>query len=321
MLHVRLRVAWLPLGDSLPFPSDSIGNIGSRAKRTSICLDGNHGEQRVNGGMVHEATVLDATHGGLPDGDDLLGRAVRFLIDGGDEKPAAILVVSRLNIRVNADVFDEWEGVVYGVTYVVEAPRAGYDALKQLHVDELARDWNAHAVGESIREALNAVTPANIEVRHIDARFDQTPAVEGWRDDLAAFLLGRETHNQAPGPGPMRMWENLRFRSESEKRIAQALDAAGAMFLPSCRARATADGARRTVEPDFLVCWKGRWGILEVDGEPFHPSRRTVHDHARDRVFKTHGIMVVEHFDASECFEKPADVVRKFLTLLGRTTP
>jgi very-short-patch-repair endonuclease len=61
-------------------------------------------------------------------------------------------------------------------------------------------------------------------------------------------------------------------------------------------------------------------GILEDDGEPFHPPTRTVHDHTRDRVFKTHGIMVVEHFDASECFERPADVVRKFLTLLERTT-
>jgi hypothetical protein len=269
---------------------------------------------------VHEATVLDATTGGVPDGDDLLGRAVRFLIDGGDDKAAAILVESRLNIRV-VGVYDhdEWGDVFYRVNYVVEAPRAGYDALHQLYAAEGARDWDAHAVGEAIRGALNAVTPANIEVRHIDARFDQTPAVEGWRTDVTAFLLGRETHNQASGPGPMRMWENLRFRSESEKRVAQALDAAGAMFLPNCRARVTDDGVRRTVEPDFLVCWKGRVGILEVDGEPFHPPTRTVHDHARDRIFKTHGITVVEHFDASECFEQPAEVVRKFLALLERS--
>jgi hypothetical protein len=43
-----------------------------------------------------------------------------------------------------------------------------------------------------------------------------------------------------------------------------------------------------------------------------------VHDHTRDRVLRSHGITVVEHFDASECFEKPADVVRKFLCLLER---
>jgi hypothetical protein len=156
---------------------------------------------------VHETPVLDATDGGLPDGDDLLGRAVRFLIDGGDDKAAAILVESRLRVRV--DVFhdgDEWGNVFYRVTYVVEAPRAGYNALRQLYVPELDRDWKAHAVGESIRQALNAVTPANVEVWDIDARFDQTPAVKGWREDVSAFLLGQETHNQASSaPGPMRM--------------------------------------------------------------------------------------------------------------------
>lgn len=271
---------------------------------------------------------------GVPDSDDLLGRAVRFLIDGGDNKAAAILVGSRLKIRIDG-VYDNelrtrirlgdrsaddfWVGAFLDVTYVVEAPRVGYDALEEQYVNEVERDWDVYYVGETIREALRAVTPYDIQVRDIAARFDQTPAVEGWRKDVAALLLGRETHNQASGPGPMRMWENLRFRSESEKRVAQALDTAGAMFLPNCRARATDDEARRTVEPDFLVCWKGKWGILEVDGEPFHPPTRTVHDHTRDRVFKTHGVMVVEHFDASECFERPAEVVRKFLTLLERS--
>jgi len=55
---------------------------------------------------------------------------------------------------------------------------------------------------------------------------------------------------------------------------------------------------------------------LKVDGEPFHPPSRTVHDHTRDRLFKEHGIRVVEHFDASECFERPDDVVARFLKLL-----
>jgi hypothetical protein len=267
---------------------------------------------------MQDSTVVSAPERGLPDGDDILGRAVRFLIEGGEEKAAAILVESRLGIAVSSIYEGQpWQDVSFRVQYIVEASRAGYEALMERYRRGGICDQEACGVGDSIRAALYAVTPAHVEVWDIEARFDQTPAVEGWRDDVAALIQGRETHNQAPGAGPVRLWENLRFRSESEKRVAQALDAAGAMFLPNCRARAVVDDqTRRTVEPDFLVCWKGVWGILEVDGEPFHPPTRTVHDHTRDRVFKTHGVRVVEHFDASECFENPAQVVRKFLALL-----
>ena len=55
---------------------------------------------------------------------------------------------------------------------------------------------------------------------------------------------------------------------------------------------------------------------MEVDGEPFHPPSRTVQDHERDRLFKAHGITVVEHFDAGECFEKADGVVQGFLEIL-----
>jgi very-short-patch-repair endonuclease len=81
-------------------------------------------------------------------------------------------------------------------------------------------------------------------------------------------------------------------------------------------ARLGTDDERKNREADFLVCANGKWGILEVDGEPFHPPSRTVDDHTRDRLFKDHGIRVVEHFDASECSERPAEVVASFLKLL-----
>jgi hypothetical protein len=72
--------------------------------------------------------------------------------------------------------------------------------------------------------------------------------------------------------------------------------------------------ARRNREPDFLVCFYGKWGILQVDGEPFHPPARTVHEH--DRLFHHHGIAVVRHFDATRCYENSDGVVAEFLGLL-----
>jgi very-short-patch-repair endonuclease len=112
------------------------------------------------------------------------------------------------------------------------------------------------------------------------------------------------------------LWNNLRFRSESEVKVAEALDRAGVLFLPNCKTRLTTPEGRRNCEADFLICHNGKWGMLEVDGLPYHTPTRTVEDHRRDRYFKEHGIALVEHFDATECYNKPDDVVRRFLKLL-----
>jgi len=143
-----------------------------------------------------------------------------------------------------------------------------------------------------------------------------------WRSAFLEILQGRgisnqgkDFHNQAVKDS-LRSWNDLRFRSESEVRIAKALDDVGVLFLPNCMARLNTTDGRRNREADFLVCSAGKWGILEVDGEPFHPPTRTVEDHRRDRYFKAHGITVVEHFDATECYNKPDQVVQRFLEIL-----
>ena len=66
------------------------------------------------------------------------------------------------------------------------------------------------------------------------------------------------------------------------------------------------------------MCHEGKACILEVDGEPFHPPSRTAQDHERDRLFRAHGILVVEHFDARECYGRTDEVVRRFLEILGK---
>ena len=113
-----------------------------------------------------------------------------------------------------------------------------------------------------------------------------------------------------------KVWENLRFRSESEIRIAQALDKVqGVLFFPNAKARLGHPRGRENREPDFLVCYKGKWGILEVDGPSHHQAAK---DHARDRLFKLHGISFVEHFEATDCYENPERVVQQFLYLLSQ---
>lgn len=126
---------------------------------------------------------------------------------------------------------------------------------------------------------------------------------------------GRDWSNQgASAPHP---WRGMRFRSKTERRIAAALESANVAFFPNGRGRlGTAPDFRETREPDFLVILDGKLGILEVDGDDYHPPQRAAEDHGRDRAFRRHGIRVVERYSATECWDAPDQVVAEFLQLL-----
>src|SRR5687767_14259452 len=114
------------------------------------------------------------------------------------------------------------------------------------------------------------------------------------RPSLDAFgVPSSSINNQGVGWPAERRWERLRFRSAAEVRIAQALERASVGFLPNCRARVDSCELRYTIEPDFLVLSDGRWGVLEVDGEPWHPPERAAAEHERDRAFYRHGCALV----------------------------
>ncbi len=267
-----------------------------------------------------------------PSDDQLLASAVRFLIDGSEEVAARMLLACSLKtvwwglrpLRIEDTNF----GVHNFFDVMLQGPRIAYDVLKQ----------EQHPLTQKVRDALVAVLPS-ASVREDDdgGIYDQThyPAYidslavsaevvnidAHWRADLLAIARGEGVSNQAGFTPPNRAlltWSNLKFRSVSEIKIAGALDRAGVLFLPNCMARLSVMGGRRNREPDFLICRDGRWGILEVDGEPFHPPSRTSEDHDRDRPFKVYGVRLVEHFDATRCYEDPDGVVQEFLEMLRR---
>ena len=110
-------------------------------------------------------------------------------------------------------------------------------------------------------------------------------------------------------------WQRLTFRSKTEIKIAEALDRAEVLFLPNCLARLNTPNGRANKEADFLICYNGKWGILEVDG-PYHTPERRVEEQERERIFRRHGIKVVERFDSSRCYENPDEVVQEFFKML-----
>jgi hypothetical protein len=273
--------------------------------------------------------------------DQLLASAVKFLIDGGEEKVATVLLSCTLAYE-ETRYWDE-EDIPYIQKYIekgeeppgghleriitLTAPRATYDVLSPInnrhyYTAEFRAEFSCDfqdnfGIGDSITNAFYALLNGKIRFR-IKAMMININ--DQWRHELLALLRGDHVTNQGllfSPKTPVVTWKNLRFRSQTEIRIAEALERAQVLFLPNCMAR-VGFSQRQNREADFLVCHKGKWGILEVDSPSSHPPTRTVEDHERDRLFKVHGIRVVEHFDASECWENADGVVKRFLYLLGQ---
>ncbi len=268
--------------------------------------------------------------------EQILATAVRFLIDGGQTKAASMLLACRLHVEdLDIGLLPGSNTMVHNFAVTISGPRSACTVLNSeeprteypWELDgrpvyfEGSADW---PIAEAIFDAIRAVLPSRdwrVYVQNFNIRVQLIEIDPEWRTELLEIARGREINNQGT---PIRgatiyQWMNLRFRSVSEMTIAEALDRTGVMFLPNCKARLNAGGKRKNREADFLVCLDGKWGILEVDGEPWHPETRTVEDHERDRIFMGHGIRVVQHFDGERCRLKADEVVREFLDLLRRS--
>lgn len=127
-----------------------------------------------------------------------------------------------------------------------------------------------------------------------------------WRKDLSAAMTA-DVNNQARRsrlePHPPHE-DNLTFANEWEAGVYRVLKAKQAA-LPT---NATIGiyplpGGRlpgRTLEPDFLITYKGRAGIIEVDG-PHHtgPTKRSS-DTSRDARFRAAGVAFVDRLDVRD---------------------
>lgn len=115
--------------------------------------------------------------------------------------------------------------------------------------------------------------------------------------------------------------DGLRFRSRAEIQIHSALKRRKVLFFPNAAAILGGRTEEDKKEPDFLVCLNGKWGLLEVMGEPFHPSATAIKDHDRARLFKDYGVVVIEFYDADRCYRTPEVIVDDFLQRLQQSPP
>jgi hypothetical protein len=116
-------------------------------------------------------------------------------------------------------------------------------------------------------------------------RLAHSDATSGRRALAKVTAIPRE--DSPPPRGIVCEWAGLQFRSKTERCVAQALERANVAFFPNARGRlGSAPDFRENREPDVLVIHGGKVGVLEVDGDSWHPAENAASDHARDRLFK-----------------------------------
>lgn len=112
-------------------------------------------------------------------------------------------------------------------------------------------------------------------------------------------------------------WQGMRFRSQAEIKVAQALEERGLLYCPNSLTRL--GNYHKSFEVDFLVCCPTRrgfrWAILEVDGYWHLPEKRAK-EHERERLFEHSGVRV-HRFDATLCEQDPHAVVSELMDLIN----
>jgi len=241
-----------------------------------------------------------------------LGTAAQLLMEQSKQEAAALLLDVQALEYINLDLLfplgagDVGEYVKATAKLFVEPP------LLPRFTDEITRQ-----VCEALREAA-----LSAEYYVDNLLVVPTHAAENWRESLTA-TLGEKPTNQARLGRPPQRWlhaDRMAFRDEAEacmyqalKRAQEAMPSEDAMtIVPNPAVRLPG----RTVEPDFLVVYRGRCGVIEVDGAT-HSGKHAA-DRSRDRLLEDAGMARIDRIDVQDA-ERPDEAdrfVRRFLRRL-----
>lgn len=210
--------------------------------------------------------------------EQLHATAAHYLLDGGEFQVGELLILSSLSCAPSGESWMNGSYLTSGALLTLVGPRLACDAINDYSSD----------VNQKIRDAFAAALGPFRFVSSLVGALERITPTPGWKEEMAERLRGQQTNNQAKDHSsePPQRWQGLGFRSVTEVVVAKALDDADVLFLSLCATRVTLEGEQRgTFFPDFLVCQRGKWGILEVDGEPWHPPGTAAKGHRRDRYF------------------------------------
>jgi hypothetical protein len=248
----------------------------------------------------------------LASGETLQKAAVDLLWFKGAKDKALLLL--NCDVRASWKIEDSsWPNAPtrWRVDVYLAGPPAVYQALVDIF----------EARSDLVTEAFRAAASSGDGFEELDRvyiRLEVEPPYLGWRETHAAQIQGDVAPTNQGVVGsfqPSFKWNGLGFRSKTETVIAAALARRGLLFFPN--AAAVAGSQKR--EPDFVICTpEGKWGILEINGDDYHPPERFAQESERARWFKKLGIPIVEAYDARWCYNEPDNVIDEFLQLLSR---
>jgi hypothetical protein len=257
--------------------------------------------------------------------DQLLYNAVLYLVQREKQEAAELLVDCELDGYEDKEALEStlhsseprlvrWTQVTLSAPTGIE--QAISDNPDTVWDAELETEFSTNLKRVEMASAFEAVLRREDVLVEVHLQL-VTETEADWRQHLRQLIKGEKVTNQGQpikSSNPIIVWNNLNFRSKAEKLMAEALDRAGVMYLPDCMARLGPADYRHNMEPDFLICCEGKWGILEVDSNVYHqqPER----DHEKGRQYKQQGIKVFERYSYSRCLEKPDETVQDFLRLL-----
>jgi hypothetical protein len=232
---------------------------------------------------------------------------VQYLLDSGFKELAAACIDCDIDLGYDS-------GGVNLDHVAINLPPASYNFIRGNGLLE-------ETLMQSVREVLTGRTHFNCDFL---LRVKLLVVEEGWKDVIRNLIVNSSHPNQGVitevaflkrNQQPL-LYNEMKFGSQSEIRIAQELERRKVLFFPLPLAVRSETGRRYQDhrEVDFLVCHNGVWGILEV---AYH-EHRYEKDSEKAGWFKKSGILCVEFFTAERCYNLPSTVVDEFLDILSK---
>lgn len=207
------------------------------------------------------------------------------------------------------------------VVIYVDLPASSYIIVQQ---DDSIKDLirqTISIIADNRIDNENGYTP---DKTSIIFRVKLVEPEDNWKETIKEVIIRSRNSNQGiiseklfnRDNKSVYVYNEMKFASQSEIRIAQELEKRKILFFPLPLAVRTETGLQYKDhrEVDFLICQDGVWGILEVS---YHPDRYEK-DAEKDNWFKKSGILCIQHYTAERCYNESGIVVSEFIDILAK---
>lgn len=249
--------------------------------------------------------------------EQILRTWVQALIDSNRRDLASLVVDADIAFEEGTE-YDNYNNEVYYDFTIVYLPYISYKILEEEN-ENMTECINIlqFIIKDNIRY-FGGIEGIRLAIKLLDHDPD-------WRRQIKYLITNQKDLNQglitekafARRKQEPLMYNEMKFATQAEIRIAQEFESLQVLFfpLPLAVKHETGNYYKDHREVDFLVCFKGAWGILEISK---HPVGRYEKDAEKDAWFKKSGILCVEHRSTERCLAQPKAVVSEFMHILSQ---